>query len=48
VEDFASGKPREQFRARHAIGDIATREHEGDRATSRVGQRVDFGRASAA
>ena len=30
------------------IRDIAAREHEGDGPTTRVGQRVDFGRASAA
>ena len=48
VQDFTRRKPREKLGARHAIGDIAAGEHEGDGATARVGQRVDFGRASAA
>ena len=48
VQDFAWRKPREKFRAGLAIGDVSAREHEGDGATARVGQRVDFGRASAA
>ena len=41
-------KAFEQRRARRAIGDLTAGEHEGDGATTRVGQRVDFGRAAAA
>ena len=47
VQDFARWKKREKFRASRAIGDVSAGEHEGDRSTSCVGQRVDFGRASA-
>ena len=36
VQDFASGKPCEKLGARHAIGDIAAREHEGDGPTTRA------------
>ena len=48
VQDFARWKPREKFRASRAISDVSAREHEGDGTATSIGQRVDFGRASAA
>ena len=44
----AGRKAFEQRRARRAVGDLAAREHEGDRSAERVGQRVDFRRPPAA
>lgn len=48
MQDFAVRKPRKQRRARCAVGDLAAREDEGERPAVRIGQRVDFRRASAA
>jgi hypothetical protein len=48
VENFARRKPREKFRAGRAIGNVSTREHEGDWPALCVGQRMNFGRSTAA
>jgi hypothetical protein len=42
MEDFARRKMREKVSASRAVGDVAAREHESDRSTQRVGQRVIF------
>ncbi|TXT42380.1 MAG: hypothetical protein FD139_3656 [Methylocystaceae bacterium] len=48
MQNVARRKPRQKFRARGAIGYLAAGEHEGERATLGIGQRMDFGRAPAA
>ena len=48
VQDLARRKPRQKFRARSAIGDLAACECERERTAFCVRQRMDFGRPSAA
>lgn len=48
VQDFTGRKALQQGRSRRAISDLPSREHEGNWATIRVGQGVDFGRAPTA
>jgi len=45
MQDFAIRKPRKQRRARYAVSDLATREHDGERSALGIGQRMDFRRA---
>ena len=48
MQDLAIWQMFEQRRAGGAVCDIAASEHEGERTTLIVGQRVDFRRAPAA
>ena len=48
VQDAARGHPLQKQLPCRAVGDVTAGQHEGDRATEAIRQRVDLGRAPAA